>query len=44
MEFTGVFPSGANLNDYICKSAKINSITKNDFNVIYIPHTEKENK
>lgn len=31
MEFTGVFPSGANLNDYICKSAKINSITKNDF-------------
>lgn len=32
MEFTEVFPPGVNLNDYICKSSKINSITKNDFN------------
>lgn len=28
MEFTEVF----SLNDYICKSSKINSLTKNDFN------------
>ena len=32
MEFTVVFPPEANLNYYICKSSKINSITKNDFN------------
>lgn len=32
MEFAGVFPPRANLNDYVCKSSKINSITKNDFN------------
>ena len=31
MKFTGVFPPRANLNDYVCKSSKINSITKNDF-------------
>lgn len=32
MEFTGTFPTGVNLNYCICKSSKINSITKNDFN------------
>lgn len=31
MEFTGIFPPGVNLNDYICKSSKVNSIAKNDF-------------
>lgn len=31
MEFTGVFPPGVSSKDCICKSYKINSVTKNDF-------------
>lgn len=31
MEFTGIFPPGINLNDYICKSSKVNSVTKDNF-------------